>query len=169
MISTEHLFHYFLSGDQDSRKPVLEEGLRPLSDFPESQRWHLIERHEPGFFRKIHRLWAAPVLADEYTNSGIFLTPIDFRAGGPKWMHERPRLRIPLNRVDPAKSVLTYKQLGQRRSFLLSEDALVKAAQLWSPAEIEAWLGKDPEKLFYFVPQVVTYQGRVLVRPEDLE
>lgn len=84
-------------------------------------------------------------------------------------MHERPRLRIPLNRVDPAKSVLTYKQLGQRRSFLLSEDALVKAAQLWSPAEIEAWLGKDPEKLFYFVPQVVTYQGRVLVRPEDLE
>ena len=37
--SRTHLFHYALDSASDL-DAIVHEGLRPLSDFPESERWH---------------------------------------------------------------------------------------------------------------------------------
>lgn len=168
VISTTHLFHYFLEGTGPLPR-ILEEGLRPLSDFPDSARWQLIERHMPGFYRQLYEDWAMPVLRGAYSTSGIFLTPIDFRAIPRHAMAGRARLRLPVDRIDPARAVVTSEPGGVRHRAGFTPEALRAVAAEWTAEDITAWFGRDPQKLFFFVPQVVTYQARVRVEPSDVE
>jgi hypothetical protein len=34
---------------------------------------------------------------------------------------------------------------------------------------VSEWFGRDETKVFFYVPQLVTYQGRIHVEPEDIE
>lgn len=168
VISTMSLFHYFLEG-LDALPRILEEGLRPLSDFPESSRWQLIERELRGFYKDLYERWARPVLGRPYSSSGIFLTPIDFRQTGIAEMATRPRLRVPIERIDPSQAVLTYEWNASRQSRQLNEEELRRAAELWDPRAVAEWFGRDRDKLFYFIPQVIAYQSWIPVERSDLE
>ena len=89
--STTHLFHYMFNPNQDSLDSFMQNGIRPLSDFPESERWKQLEEHMPGFYKDLYKMMAEPVLKKPYTNSGIFVTPIDFRLLPNTYLHDKPR------------------------------------------------------------------------------
>ena len=168
VLSTTHLFHYALAADADLAT-VAAEGLRPLSDFPESKRWRAIEEQAPGFFELLYRAVAEPVLARPYERSGIFLTPIDFRRLPGSLLERRARLRIPIERIDAAAAVVTWELDGERVSRPFGAESIEEAAGLWDADLVTAWFGRDRSRLFFHVPQVATYQPRVSTEPGDVE
>lgn len=168
--STDTLYHYLLNPDTTSVSSMLENGLRPLSDFPESPRWKQIESAYPGFFKWLYGEFAAPVLKKPYDNSGIFLSPIDFRRMPASFMQAKPRFNVPLERIDPKWAVLTYVVEEQRHSYALSPETLSKTAELWDEEMVARWFGVDSHRLFFYVPQVVTYQpGGIQVMKGDFD
>lgn len=170
--ATDRLFHYLLNAadaeaEREVRERVLAGGLRPLSDFPESERWQRIQAMLPGFFELLYRLFAEPVLQRPYTNSGVFLTPIDFRRLPGSLLYARARFAVPLDAVDQAQAVVTWEWEGQRVSRPLSPESLEEAAGLWTADRVREWFGKDQSRLFYYVPQAAVYQdGGIRMRPE---
>jgi hypothetical protein len=168
VVSTTHLFHYAIVPDADF-SAILREGLRPLSDFPDSERWREIEEHAPGFFERLYALVGEPVLSRPYERSGIFLTPIDFRALPGTLLHDRARLRVPVERVEAGSAVVTWERENGRVSLPFGADALDRAQREWDAAEIRSWFGRDRTKLFFHVPQVAAYQPRIEVGAGDVE
>jgi hypothetical protein len=168
VVSTTHLFHYAVVPDADF-DAILRDGLRPLSDFPDSERWQEIEQHAPGFFERLYAMVAEPVLERPYERSGIFLTPIDFRRLPGTLLHDRARLRIPVGRIEPGSAVLTWEREDGRVSLPLGRGSLERARAEWNEAEIRSWFGRDRTKLFFHVPQVAAYQARVDVVGRDVE
>ncbi len=168
--STEYLYHYFFQPSQETIDSVLQQGLRPLSDFPDSPRWQRIQAAQPGFFEMIYRLLAEPYTKQPYTNSGVFVTPIDFYRLPDTYLIDKPRVRIPLARFQPEWSFLTYEFEEERVGLPLTAEHLETTAQLWTAAQVRKWFGVDKTKVFYYVPQAVTYQpGGVPVEVEDIE
>jgi hypothetical protein len=168
VVSTTHLFHYAVVPDADF-DAILRDGLRPLSDFPDRERWRQIEEHAPGFFETLYGLVAAPVLGQPYERSGIFLTPIDFRLLPGTLLHDRARLRIPVDRIDQGSAVLTWEREDGRVSLPFGPAALVRAREEWDEEAVRSWFGRDRTKLFFHVPQVAAYQARVEVGTGDVE
>jgi hypothetical protein len=109
------------------------------------------------------------VLQKPYTNSGIFLSPIDFQLAPGTLLHSKSRIRVPISRLDPDYSVLTYVLEEQRVVLPLTGENLVETARLWTEAMIRTWFAKDPNRMFFYVPQIAAYQGRIAVLPEDIE
>ena len=168
--SAESLFHYLFSNDSAQAESILRIGLRPLSDFPESARWLEIQAALPGFFEGLYREIAEPVVQKPYINSGIFLSPIDFRQLPESFLYDKPRFAIPLERIDPEWACVTYELDGSRSRLPYSPDTLQTTRQLWRRELVERWFGVDNHKVFYYVPQVVVYQpGGIPVQPGDFE
>lgn len=168
IVSTTHLFHYALVAEADF-DAIVREGLRPLSDFPDGDRWREIEEHAPGFFERLYGLVAEPVLRRPYERSGIFLTPVDFRELPGSLLHGRPRLRIPVERIEAGSAVLTWERDEGRVSLPFSPEALERAGREWDADQVESWFGRDRTRLFFHVPQVAAYQPRVTIDPGDVE
>jgi hypothetical protein len=168
VVSRTHLFHYALHS-ASHLDAIVREGLRPLSDFPESERWRAIEAEVPGFFESVYARVAEPVLGTPYERSGVFLTPIDFRLLPGSLLEERVRLRIPLERIEGTRAVVTWHAEGDRVSLPFDAEALGRAAEEWPARRVTSWFGRDPTRLFFHVPQVATYQPRVAVEPDDVE
>jgi len=167
--STERLYHYLL-GDGTDLTAILEQGLLPLSSRPDSARWQELEAWRPGFYQQVFEDFARPVLNVPYTNSGVFLTPIDFRSMPTARLRDRPRFAIPLDAVDLTTTTVTYVLDGRRVVRALSRDALEETAAIWSEERVRTWFAKDSSMMFFYVPQVAAYQeGGILVRPEWLE
>lgn len=167
--SSERLYHYLL-GDEIDLSSILDQGLLPLSSRQDSSRWKEIEAWRRGFYEQIYDAFARPVLHIPYTNSGVFLTPIDFRSTSTGTLRERPRFAIPLDAVDPTTSALTYVLDGRRVVRPLTPDTLEEAAAIWSEKLVQEWFGKDPSMMFFYVPQVAAYhEGGIRVRHEWLE
>ena len=167
--STSHLFHYFFADDEAARDSVLQDGIRPLSDFPDSERWQQIEAELPGFYERLYEMIGAPVLGAPYANSGIFVTPIDFRLLPGSFLHDKPRFNIPIDRIDPGQSVLTYVIDEERMNLPLTAENIENAAALWDDELVSTWFGVDPTKAFFYVPQVAAYQGRIDVAAEEFD
>ena len=168
--STQFVFHTLLSQQDGSIESILQSGLRPLSDFPESERWRQIEAHMPGFFEKLYYNVAQPLLQKPYLNSGIFLSPIDFQLLADSFMHNKTRIKIPLTRIDPEYAALTYVLNDQRVVLRLTEENLQATAALWTDSMISEWFGRDQSRLFFYVPQIVTYQpAGIQVEMADVE
>ena len=167
--STTHLFHYFFSDDASARVDMERDGLRPLSDFPDSDRWREIAAHVPGFYRNLHGLIAEPVLGRPYENSGVFVTPIDFRVVTGEYLSDKPRYRIPIDRIDASLAVITYVIDDERVSLPFSPEALLDTSDIWDVERVRTWFGRDETKVFFYVPQVATYQGRIDIGPDDFE
>lgn len=167
--STTHLYHYLFNSDESVLKSFLTQGIRPLSDFPDSERWQQLEAHMPGFYKNLYTMIAEPVLQKPYPNSGIFITPINFRKLPGTYLHDKPRFNIPIERIDPAWAVLTYVLNENRIGLPFGPEALQKTADLWDEALIREWFGKDNTRVFFYVPQVGAYQGQIEVTMEDYE
>lgn len=167
--STSHLFHYFFTEDPDQAAAIVEQGIRPLSDFPDSPRWRQFEAEMPGFYEKLYDMMAQPILGMPYENSGVFVTPIDFRLVPGTYLHDKPRFRLPVDRFDPRRSVLTYVLDEQRTAVPLSSEHLALTAEIWNADLVRQWFARDTTKVFFYVPQVAAYQGRVEVEPGDYE
>ena len=60
--STDFLYHALLNTGDEIIESILTMGLRPLSDFPESERWRQIKAAAPTFFEDLYEMVAAPVL-----------------------------------------------------------------------------------------------------------
>lgn len=183
--STEKVYHYLLDPPATERDveivvdSLLKEGLVPLSDqdpagrVPEvAERLRLLEF--------IYDQIARPVLGRPYANSGVFLSPVDFRLmaghdlpliqGRP--MASLPRFAVPVAELDPDQAILTWVEggeAGERAVRRLGPAALAEAAEKWPASRVREWFGRDLTKMFFYVPQVMTYQGRVPLRPEWLE
>lgn len=168
--STDTLYHYLFSPDPDAVASILKNGLHPLSDFPDSPRWVQIQNVYPGFFEWLYGKFAEPVLKRPYTNSGIFLSPIDFRCMPDSLMYDKLRIEVPLERIDPVWAALSYVIDDQRLSFPLSPDTLEATAEIWTEDKVTRWFGVDTSRLFFYVPQVVTYQpGGIQVDEGDIK
>lgn len=167
--STDRLYHYLLDGDA-TLDSILEHGLLPLSDMPESERWQALERDMPGFYRDLYALFAEPVLRRPYSNSGVFLTPIDFRRMPDLPLAAHTRIAVPLAALDTWSAALTYELGGRRIVLPVSAATLEETARLWPEEMVRSWFGRDPGKLFLYVPQVASYrEGGIRVRPEWVE
>lgn len=153
--STEFVFHTLLNPEFDRIEEILQNGLRPLSDFPQSERWQQIEQAMPGFYRNLYEQLAQPILQKPYTNSGIFLSPIDFWQLPGTLLHGKPRIRIPISRLDPNDSVLTYVLHEQRVLLPLNSESLAETARLWTEEKVREWFAKDANRMFFYVPQMV--------------
>lgn len=168
--SNQVLYHSLLNPGFDLIESFLEKGLRPLSDFPESERWQQIQTHLPGIFEQLYELFARPVIQKPYLNSGIFLSPIDFQLLPDSLMHNKTRIRVPLERIDPAYAALTYVLDEQRIALPFTQENLEQAAQIWSAEMVRRWFAVDRNRLFFYVPQVAVYQPEgIPVYPEDIE
>ena len=149
---------------------ILSSGLLPLSARPESERWQLLERARPGLYREFYALHFEAVLRRPYRNSGVFLTPIDFRRLPDLPLARTARVALPVSAIDQGSAVLTYEREGRRVTLLFTPESLTEAAQLWTDAAVREWFGRDPSRLFFFVPQVAVYpEGAIPVRPEWVE
>jgi hypothetical protein len=168
VLSTTHLFHYALDTGADMSR-IAAEGLRPLSDFPESERWREIEAQAPGFFERLYRLVAEPVLGRPYERSGIFLTQVDFRQLPGSLLERRSRLTIPNDRIDASAAVLTWSIGDERVSRPFGPESLEEAASLWDAGLVTDWFARDRTRLFFHVPQVATYQPRVSTGSADVD
>lgn len=168
--STTHVFHALLNSEFSTIEPILKNGLRPLSDFPESERWQDLEKRMPGFYRKLYEQIAQPVLKLPYSNSGIFVTPIDFQKSPSRFMNNKVRINIPITRLDPQYCVLTYVLNEERISLALTPENLEKTAEIWDADMVHAWFAKDTTKVFYYVPQIAVYQPQgIPVTQADIE
>ena len=166
---TDRLYHYLLHG-ADGLDLLLREGIRPLSARPENERWQAVQRSRPGFFETLYDLFARPVLRVPYHNSGVFLTPIDFRLMPGTRLTHVARLARALTAVPAERAALTYAWEGRRIAVPVSPAALEEAADLWMEEPVRAWFGRDPTMMFFFVPQVAVYpEGGMAVQAEWLE
>jgi len=165
--STTHLFHYMFNPDQAAIDSFLNNGIRPLSDFPESERWKQLEAEMPGFYENLYRMIGEPVLGVPYKNSGVYITPIDFRMLPGTYLQDKPRFMIPIGRLNPQQTVVTYVLDGQRVNLPYSEQVLKDVADLWDEDMVRKWFGIDQTKVFFYVPQIAAYQGRIDVTMED--
>ena len=93
-----------------------------------------------------------------YLNSGVFLTPIDLKLLPDSIMSNKCRLEIPIAKIDPEWAVITYVYNDKRISLTFSKNNLENSSKLWNKQLVERWFGVDRERLFYYVPQIVTYQ-----------
>ena len=165
----DHLFHYLLGGEENL-PTILERGLLPLSAFPESKAWRRLEETLPGFYQTIYEVIGKPVLKQPYTNSGVFLTPIDFRLMPAAPLSGNTRITIPLEAIDSGYSTLTYVLNDERAVLPLSAENLEQAAVLWPEHMVREWFGKNPHMIFFYVPQVAVYrEGGIPVCPEWIE
>jgi hypothetical protein len=168
--STEYVFHTILNPELALVQSLLEKGLRPLSDFPDSERWQQIQAYQPDFFEALYGMIAEPVIGLPYSNSGIFVSPIDFRLLPDSIMYDKTRIRIPLDRIDPATAALTYVLDDQRVSLPLTEDNLIRTAEIWTEELVRTWFARDQSKIFFYVPQIAVYQaGGIPIHSEDIE
>lgn len=168
--STDHVFHALLNPEFDRVEAILKDGLRPLSDFPESDRWQQLESQMPGFYQRLYAQIAQPVLERPYHNSGIFVTPIDFQRLPDSMMNNKTRLRIPIARLDPQYCVLTYVLDEERVSLALTPENLEKVARIWTAEQVRTWFARDPSKIFFHVPQIAVYQPQgIAVERADID
>ena len=167
--STTHLFHYLFNPNEEALNSFIEDGIRPLSDFPESERWQELEAQMPGFYENLYNMMAKSVIQKPYTNSGIFITPIDFRLFPDSYLHDKPRFLIPIERIDLELTVISYVIDEERLSFPFNAANRQKVADLWDAEMVQAWFAKDNTKVFFYVPQVAAYQGRIDVTMDDYE
>lgn len=158
VFSREFLYHYLLNPSVELVNSILTNGLRPLSDFPESSRWIEIQDALPGFFEWVYEMMAKPIIQKPYSNSGIFLSPIDFRKMPDSMLFTKERFCIPISAVDPEWSCLSYELEDERIRLPLTLETLEQSSQIWTKPMVDRWFGVDPHRLFYYVPQVVTYQ-----------
>jgi hypothetical protein len=163
VIRTDVLFHYTLRPGFDPTA-VFRKGLLPLSSLDP-----VAADASRGTRRELYVLFAAPVLGPHGDrHSGIFLTPIDFnriRGDGPNvaWIKSFGRFQVPLTALESPVSVVTWGSPFPRTSLALSSSALAEAAHLWSSGLILQWFGRDRSRMFFHVPQVVTFQDVILV------
>jgi len=156
--STTHLFHYLLNENEDTLQSMLANGLRPLSYFPDSPRWKQLQEHAPSMFNWIYENFAQPIIQKPYQNSGIFITPIDFYKMEETWLHDKARIAVPKDLIDPEWAAITYELEGQRISLPFTDESLTLITDIWDEQHVREWFGKDSSKVFYYVPQIVTYQ-----------
>jgi hypothetical protein len=168
--STEYVFHALLNTGDEIVESILDHGLRPLSDFPESERWQQINAEMPGYFEKLYDLIAADVLGRPYENAGVFVSPIDFHLLPESVMHDKTRVRVPVERIDPEFACITYVREGERVSLPFTAEHLQRTAEIWTADQVTEWFGKDPTKVFFFLPQVAVYQpAGIEVQAADIE
>ena len=168
--STSYVYHALLNPEFEKVEAILANGLRPLSDFPESERWQQLEQHMPGFYKNLYDMIAKPVLKRPYENSGIFVSPIDFQKLPDSLMNDKTRFAIPVDRIDPDYAVLTWVIDEERIALPFTPENLEQAAEIWTAEMVKTWFAKDPSKIFFYVPQVAVYQpGGIKVTREDLE
>jgi hypothetical protein len=167
---TDTVFHALLNPELALIDSIVTNGLRPLSDFPDSERWQQIQQHVPGMFEKLYADIAQPVLKKPYLNSGIFVSPINFRHLPQSVMHNKTRVKIPLSRIDPDYACLTYVIDEERISLPLTPETMAETAVLWTDEMVTKWFAKDNSKIFYYVPQIAVYQPQgIEVFAEDIE
>ena len=168
--STEYVYHALLNTGDEIIASILTNGLRPLSDFPDSERWQQINKQMPGFFENLYEMVARPVLQKPYLNAGVFVSPIDFRRLPDSLMYNKTRVKIPISRIDPADACLTYVLDEERISLPFTPENLQKVAELWTADRVTTWFAKDNSKIFFYVPQIAVYQaGGIPVEPTDIE
>jgi hypothetical protein len=163
LCSTTHVYHYLPATEPE---PILRDGLRHLSDMPDHPNF---DRERSRFERPYYDL-AWPVLQRPYVTSGIFFTTVDLRRVNGRGHLACPRLAVPIGRLDPDWSVLTFEYDGVRQRFPLSSQHVQAAALLWTRDRIERWLGADETGWFRYVPQVITFRpGGVRIEPADVD
>ncbi len=167
--SATHLFHYLFDPDPEALDSFLKKGIRPLSDFPASERWKQLQEHMPGFYKELYAMMAEPVLKKPYVNSGIFITPIDFRLLPGTFLHAKPRFRIPIERIDPQMTVITYAIDDERVILPFNAENCQNVVELWDADMVKCWFAVDKTKVFFYVPQAAAYQGRIDVTRDDFE
>lgn len=163
--SSQHLYHY-LMGEGDALASILAQGLLPLSAMPENERW----RQSEPFYRGLYAQMAEPVLGKPFTNSGVFLTPIDFRCIPDSPMARLGRIALPVSRLELTESLLTYELDGHRLVERCTPEGLERTAALWSTEMVQSWFGRNPQMLFFHVPQVAIFPERAIpVEPAWVE
>jgi hypothetical protein len=114
-------------------------------------------------------MMAEPMIQKPYTNSGVFITSIDFRLLPDTYLHDKPRFRIPIERIDPEMAVISYVIDEERISLPFTAENRKIVAGLWNSEMVKRWFGVDNTKVFFYVPQVAVYQGPIEVKQEDFE
>ena len=131
-----------------------------------------MEEHIPGLLSSnVYELVATPVLEQPYENSGIFHHPDRLPAAArASYLHDKAAVCDPdRDEIDPSQAVLTYVLDDQRVSLPFSAEHLEETAAIWDGDMVATWFGIDPTKVFFHVPQVAAYQGRIDVTPSDFE
>ena len=164
---SDRLFHYLL-GSEENLPLIVERGLLPLSAFRKRSLGPPQESCRVSI-RQFTRPSASPCSSGPTPTPG-FLTPIDFRlmTGSPLSRHTR--ITIPLEAVDPDYSTLTYVLNDERVVLPLSVENLEQAALLWPEQRVRERFGKNPNMIFFYVPQVAVYrEGGISICPEWIE
>ncbi|MHB9146559.1 MAG: hypothetical protein ACYC5Y_14670 [Symbiobacteriia bacterium] len=124
---------------------------------PESARWQQLQLTRPHLYEEVYQQIGAPVIHRPYSNSGVFLTPIDFRVLPDLPLARMARIAIPAEAIDADRSSLTYELEGRRLVLPVSAATLAETARLWPEPVVRQWFGRIRNMLFYHLPQVAVY------------
>jgi hypothetical protein len=166
--STTRLYHYFLN-PSTAIDSVLVQGLVPLSQQKITARGRARVRAWVDrtlrlyFMRRLLLRHVKAHLGQKPTNSGLFLTPIDFRLIPGSLLEGRTRVAVPVEAIEAAQAGIIWVEDEQRIIRPLSPEALEEAAQKWPASAVQEWFNKNPRMMFFYVPQVMTFQGRLTV------
>ena len=166
--TTDRLYHYLFNGEE-SIDAILAEGLLPLSALSNQPRWLSLNQRFPDLFKSLYTLFAEPILKEPYRNSGIFLTPIDFRKMPDQPLSGFRRIVVPTTALDATMTTITYEWMAKRVVMAFSQTSLEQVRDLWTDDLVRSWFGRDRYRLFFSVPQVVSYQGNVPIQHSWVE
>jgi hypothetical protein len=172
--STTRMFHYFLNPAAPIES-VIAEGLVPFSEQKITARGRArvkawIERTLRLYYmRRLFAPYVKERLGRKMPNSGLFLTPIDFDLIPGSRLERRARVAVPFEVIDPDLAGLTWVEQEERVIRPFGPEALEEAAEKWPAASVREWFAKNPRMMFFYVPQVMTVQGRIAVEREWVE
>jgi len=103
--------------------------------------------------------------AKAHPASGIFVTPIDFRLLPGTFLQDKPRINIPIDRLDPEWTVLTYVLDEERVSLPYTPDTLKGTAKIWDEDLVRRWFADSAKCTLHLAPSTCYANGFITMTP----
>jgi hypothetical protein len=141
LCSTTHVFYYLPPGAPGGLlESIRRDGLRPVRALPHHPRFVAAPAGPPDAFEQEYEELAGSLPGAEHENGGVCFTTVDFQCLPGTALAHVARIAVPVNRLDPDLSVLTYVWAGVRHYHPVGHEALRRTAELWTAPHLRRWL-----------------------------
>lgn len=166
-----HVFYYLPPGAPGGvLESIRRDGLRPARALPHHPRFVATAAAPSEAFEQRDEELTGSRPGPEREDGGVCFTTVDFRYLPGTALAHVARIAVPVDRLVPDLSVLTYLWAGTRHYLPVGQEALRRTAELWTAPHLRRSLRAGTDGWFVHIPQVVTYQpGGVAIADGDIQ